>query len=65
MQESEKTARSVAALLLCPVLWCVGLNVAYGDKTEEKVRFTDTIAALGGKNLVPNASFEAGEAGWS
>ncbi len=29
------------------------------------VRFTDTVPALGGRNLVPNGSFEAGSAGWS
>jgi hypothetical protein len=31
---------------------------------EESVRFTDTVPALGGRNLVPNGSFEAGSAGW-
>lgn len=29
------------------------------------VRFTHVVAPLGGKNLLPNGSFEAGTAGWS
>lgn len=29
------------------------------------VRFTDTVLPLGGRNLVPNGSFEIGTAGWS
>ena len=38
---------------------------AFPAAAEEPVRFTDVVPALGGKNLVPNGSFEAGAAGWS
>ncbi len=36
-----------------------------GGTGPPDVRFTDTVPALGGRNLVPNGSFEAGSAGWS
>lgn len=45
--------------------FCAGLTVASGGEPQEMVRFTDTVPALGGKNLVPNGSFETGTAGWS
>lgn len=65
VQQFNKTARSVAALLLCPMLACAGLRVACASETKTRVRFTDTVVDLGGTNLVPNGSFELGEAGWS
>jgi hypothetical protein len=39
-------------------------SLAGADPTAA-VRFTDTVPALGGRNLVPNGSFEVGAAGWS
>ena len=32
---------------------------------QEEVEFTDLIPARGGRNLVPNGSFEVGQSGWS
>ncbi|MBP6507086.1 MAG: hypothetical protein KA257_05930 [Opitutaceae bacterium] len=39
--------------------------VPLASAAEEPVRFTPTVPELGGKNLVPNGSFETGAAGWS
>lgn len=62
----RQIGRSFApAFLLCPMLTLLGSWIAWGSETTELVRFTDTIPALGGKNLVPNGSFELGPAGWS
>lgn len=50
------------------ILWlsCVGSAVTAEDPPEEvPIRFADAIPALGGRNLVPNGSFEAGKSGWS
>ncbi len=49
----------------CFVLLCAGLAASHGSEAQEMVRFTHTIAPLGGKNLLPNGSFETGAAGWS
>ncbi len=38
---------------------------SFAFAVEESVRFTRTVPELGGKNLVPNGSFEVGAAGWS
>ncbi|MBE7537778.1 MAG: hypothetical protein HS122_05145 [Opitutaceae bacterium] len=47
------------------VIPCVWLTVSHGAENQQRVRFTDTVPAVGGKNLVPNGSFEAGSTGWS
>ena len=35
------------------------------EAASQKIEFTDVVAPTGGKNLVPNGSFELGGAGWS
>jgi hypothetical protein len=47
------------------LLLSAGLAAPLGAGAEEPVRFTDTVPELGGRNLVPNGSFEVGSAGWS
>jgi len=54
-------ARSLLSAALLGALW----SVCWGAEAPETVRFTDTVPSLGGRNLVPNGSFEAGSAGWS
>lgn len=55
----------IALLPLCFALGGMGLAASRGSATQEMVRFTHTVAPLGGKNLLPNGSFETGAAGWS
>ncbi len=43
----------------------LGLAFVSAKGADEPVRYTHAVAALGGKNLVPNGSFETGAAGWS
>jgi hypothetical protein len=52
---------------LCFLLFCNELGAADRSKAAnaQKVRYTNTVPPTGGKNLVPNGSFEAGCAGWS
>jgi hypothetical protein len=57
--------RNFAAGQFCLLLLGAGMSVSSGSETHEMVRFTDTVPSLGGRNLVPNGSFEAGTAGWS
>jgi len=64
MQKIERAGHS-AQVFLCMILCCVVGYTSYAVETKEAVRFTDTVAAVGGKNLVPNGSFEVGPAGWS
>jgi hypothetical protein len=53
--------------------WVLGLSIALAlvrlgaadAESAVPVRFTDTVPPIGGKNLVPNSSFEVGDAGWS
>jgi len=58
-------ARTFALFPVCFVLLCAGWAASHGSEAQEMVRFTHTIAPLGGKNLLPNGSFETGAAGWS
>lgn len=55
----------MSALLLNAVLCCLASHISYAAEAKEMVRFTNTVTAVGGKNLVPNGSFEVGPAGWS
>ncbi|MBX7257996.1 MAG: hypothetical protein K1Y02_16670 [Candidatus Hydrogenedentes bacterium] len=41
------------------------LAVGWAGEANERVRFTNTVASITSKNLVPNGSFEVGECGWS
>jgi len=41
------------------------LPFAAASEAPVTVRFTDVVPPAGGKNLVPNGSFETGSAGWS
>ncbi|MDD4872841.1 MAG: hypothetical protein PHR77_19995 [Kiritimatiellae bacterium] len=52
-------------LQICLILFCAGLKCSGGAENTEMVRYTDTVIPLGGRNLIPNGSFEAGSAGWS
>ncbi len=48
--------------------WLLGMVfglTAAAAEPKTRVDFTDTVPALGGRNLVPNGSFETGVAGWS
>ncbi len=54
-----------ATALLCSFISCIVPQMSYGSETSPMVRFSDTVPATGGRNLVPNGSFEAGQAGWS
>lgn len=65
MQQTDKAAYGILVFLLCPFLVCLGVRISHASENEEMVRFTDVVSPLGGKNLVPNGSFEAGQAGWS
>ena len=58
-------AGKFARLPACFVLLGAGLAAALGGEAPAMVRFTHTNAPLGGKNLLPNGSFETGTAGWS
>lgn len=40
-------------------------DVKLVELPPQAVEFTDTVAPAGGKNLLPNGSFEVGAAGWS
>jgi hypothetical protein len=40
-------------------------DVRIVEVSQQAVEFTDVLPAAGGKNLVPNGSFEIGETGWS
>jgi len=40
-------------------------DVRIAEISEQEVEFTDVVPRSGGKNLVPNGSFEIGGAGWS
>lgn len=40
-------------------------DVRIVEEPEQPVQFTDTVVPAGGRNLVPNGSFELGGAGWS
>ena len=40
-------------------------DVRIVEAAAQKIEFTDVVAPAGGKNLVPNGSFELGGAGWS
>ncbi len=40
-------------------------DVSIVEEAAQQIEFTDTIAPAGGRNLVPNGSFELGGAGWS
>ena len=62
---TTKTFRMFATILLCLVLLGSGMNAPCAGETQEMVRYTDIVIPLGGRNLVPNGSFEAGCAGWS
>jgi hypothetical protein len=60
-----QSLRMPPATRLLLALLCAGLSAPPPAEAQQAVRFTDTIAPLGGKNLVPNGSFEEGAAGWS
>jgi hypothetical protein len=60
-----KMPHSLRKLPAALVLLCAGLASLARGGAEEPIRFTDTVASLGGGNLVPNGSFEEGSAGWS
>ena len=58
------THRQITVVILMQVVYAAALSAACGSEPQP-VRFTDTVTPLGGKNLVPNGSFEIGSAGWS
>lgn len=60
----DRASQSVV-VPFCSVLLGMGLTVSSGSETKQMVRFTHTVAPMGGRNLVPNGSFEMGSAGWS
>ncbi len=65
MRQAQKKPCLATAFFLCTLLIYCGAGTSWGGETTEMVRFTDTVPALGGKNLVPNGSFELGQADWS
>lgn len=58
---SRRTDPSFILALVCILCFAC----AYAGETGPSVRYTNTIPSTDAKNLVPNASFEAGEFGWS
>ena len=65
MSKSKMAINVFMAIPLGFLLLGIGFGAAVGSKAGEKVRYTNTVAPPGGKNLVPNGSFEVGESGWS
>lgn len=65
MHSLNNSSYAAATALMCVMLLCVGSGISWGAETAPPVRFTDAIPMVGGTNLVPNGSFEVGEAGWS
>lgn len=63
MNPSVRSRPRFGRLLFVALL--LGQGAARGSEAPEIVRFTHTVAPLGGKNLLPNGSFETGAAGWS
>lgn len=58
-------AADIIALSTRCLVASTGLVLAVAGQAAEKVRFTDAVVPAGGKNLVPNGSFETGAVGWS